>query len=425
MKLLLRQGHVVDPANGLDRVADVFIEKGLIADLGKNLKVRGVKTIDLKGKIVLPGLIDMHVHLREPGREDEETIATGTAAAAAGGFTAVLCMPNTQPVNDNESVTRYIVEKAAAEGSGVRVFPAGAITKGSLGKELAEIGEMVRAGARAVTDDGRPVQNSQVMRRAMEYSRLYDVPVIDHCEDLDLGAKGVMNEGIVSTRLGLRGLSRSAEDAQVARDIVLAELTGARAHIAHISTAGAVEMVRRAKRRKISVTAEVTPHHFTLTDEAVEGYDTNFKMAPPLRTREDVDAVIAGLEDGTIDCIASDHAPHNSNEKMLEFDHAPFGILGLETSVSLVLDRLVHTGKISWSRMVQLMSTRPAQILRLPAGTLSAGAAADVTVLDPDLVHVVDIGRFRSKSRNSPFDGWKLRGRAVMTIVNGRVVWEL
>jgi dihydroorotase len=419
MNILIKNGHIIDPANRIDEKLDILAAGGKIAKLGKpgTLPADGCEVIDAKGNLVVPGLIDMHVHLREPGYEYKETIATGTAAARAGGFTAVCCMPNTSPVNDCRSVTEFI-RSQAAHSAFARVLPVGAVTKGSKGEELSEIGELCDAGCVGVSDDGRPVANAGVMRRAMEYSRTFDLPVLSHCEDPGLAAKGVMNEGFVSTELGLRGIPNAAEDVMVARDIALAELTGARVHICHVSTAGAVRMVRDAKARGVRVTAETCPHYFLLTDEAVRGYNTLAKMNPPLRSADDIAAIRAGLADGTIDVIATDHAPHASDEKAVEFDAAPFGIIGLETSVGLSL-KLVEEGVLSMAGLVARMSTGPGRIIG-SGGTLSVGAEADITLIDPEAVWTVDASQFRSKSRNTPFDGWKLKGRAVRTIVNGK-----
>jgi len=424
MQFILRQGTVVDPSRKMRRVADVAIDEGRIAEVAPRIRKKARKEIDARGLVVAPGFIDLHVHLREPGREDAETIATGTAAAARGGFTAVACMPNTQPVNDSEAVTAFILERARAAAR-VAVYPIGAITKGSRGETLSEIGEMHRAGIVALSDDGHPVQNSQIMRRAMEYSLLFDLPIIDHCEDRDLASGGCMNEGYYSTLLGLRGMNPAAEELHVARDAILARQTGARVHIAHLSTRRSLEFVRRARRDKVRITCEVTPHHLLLTDAAVAGYSTNTKMNPPLRTDDDIEALAAGLASGAIDAIATDHAPHNINDKMLEFDRAPFGIVGLETAVSLILDRFVRTERISLDRMVELFSTNPARILKLERGTLADGAWADVTVLDPEQKVEVRSSEFLSRSRNTPFEGWKLVGGPAMTIVKGKVVWTV
>lgn len=425
MQLILRKGRVVDPSQNINRIADVGIDDGRIVEIASRIRRKGRREIDVRGHIVFPGFIDMHVHLREPGREDAETIETGTNAAAHGGFTGVACMPNTRPVNDSEAVTSFIRERAG-ELSKIAVYPVGAVTKGSEGKTLAEIGEMCRAGIVAISDDGNPVQDNQIMRRAMEYSRLFNLPVIDHCEDLNLSANGVMHEGYYATLLGLRGINPAAEEVHVVRDAILAKQTGARAHIAHISTRRSLEAVVRARREGgISLTCEVTPHHLLLTDSSVTSYDTNTKMKPPLRSQDDVDAMVQGIAGGDIDAIATDHAPHNINDKMLEFDSAPFGIVGLETAVGLVYDRFVRTKIITLERMAQLFSANPARILRLDRGTLARGAWADITVLDPELSYEVRTEDFLSRSRNTPFEGWKLQGGPAMTIVKGKVVWTL
>jgi dihydroorotase len=420
--LLIRNGTIVDPSQNSEQVADLLVRDGRVEKVGKDLAVKDADVLDATGLIVAPGFIDLHVHLREPGFEYKETIESGARAAIAGGFTSVCCMPNTDPVNDNSSVTSFIVERGAAAGLS-RVYPIGAITQGSQGQKLAEIGEMKMAGIVAVSDDGRAVSDSNLMRRAMEYATDFDLPIVDHCEDC-CAKGGVMHEGEYSALLGLKGMPGAAEDLQVARDIALAEVTGARVHIAHISTARSVALVREAKLRGLSLTCEVTPHHFTLSDAEVSlrGYDTNTKMAPPLRSQADVDAVLEGLSDGTIDAIATDHAPHHANEKMLEFDRAPFGIIGLETAVSLALDRLVARGIISMARLVEIFSTRPASIFKLPGGSLANGRVADITILDPNRTVKVDVSRSASKSRNTPFDGWELKGGPVVTIVGGRVL---
>ncbi len=423
--LIIRNGAIIDPSQSLDARRDLLIRDGRVAEIGESISADGVETFDASGLIVAPGFIDLHVHLREPGFEYKETIASGARAAVAGGFTSVCCMPNTKPVNDNSSVTSFIVEQARAAKL-ANVFPIGAITQGSKGEQLAEIGEMKTAGIVAISDDGKPVLDSGLMRRAMEYSRDFDLPVIDHCEDCCGAAGWAMHEGEYSALMGLKGLPGAAEDLHVARDIMLAELTGARVHIAHISTARSVDLVRQAKQKGLAVTCEVTPHHFTLTDRDVyeSGYDTNFKMAPPLRSQSDLEVVIEGLRDGVIDAIATDHAPHHANEKMLEFDHAPNGIAGLETAVSLTLDRLVHRGVIALSRMIELLSTNPARIFKLDRGTLKVGAVGDVTIFDPNRQVKIDASKFQSKSRNTPFDGWELRGAPVATIAGGRIVWR-
>ncbi len=420
MNILIKNGHIIDPANKVDEKLDLLISDGKIAKLGKpdSISTGDAQVVDASGKLVVPGLIDMHVHLREPGFEYKETIATGTAAAKAGGFTAVCCMPNTNPVNDSQSVTEFILSQAAKEAS-VRVFPIGAITRGSKGEELSEMGELRAAGCVAVSDDGRPVLNAAIMRRAMEYAKIFDLLVVSHCEDLSLSAKGVMNEGFVSTELGLRGIPRSAEDVMTARELSLAELTRSRMHIAHVSTAGSVDLLRAAKARGVNVTAETCPHYFTLTEEAVRGYNTMAKINPPLRTAEDVAAIKAGLGDGTIDVIVTDHAPHGMDEKSGEFDYAPFGIVGLETSLGLSL-KLVQDGVLSMRQLVERMSMAPGRIIR-NGGTLSSGAAADITIIDPIIDWTVDASRFKSRSKNTPFEGLHLKGKAVQTIVGGKV----
>jgi dihydroorotase len=422
MSLLLRGGRVIDPANSLDVVQDVLIADGKIERLGRSLEAPpGAEVVDARGKIVCPGFIDIHVHLREPGYEYKETVATGTRAAAAGGFTAVCCMANTNPVNDNGAVTDYILAKAKVEGV-VRVYPIGAVTRGLHGEELAELAELAESGCVAFSDDGRCVMNAGLYRRAMEYTLPFGVPLISHAEDASLSRGASMNEGVVSTETGLPGQPAAAEDVMVARDILLAELTGAHVHIAHVSTAGAVRLIRDAKARGLQVTAEVTPHHLVLTEDAVRTWDPNTKMAPPLRTKRDVEALLEALADGTIDCIATDHAPHALSEKEGEFDRAAFGIVGLETAVAVLLDRLVRPGLLPLSTLIARLSRDPARLLDLPGGNLAAGAPADVTILDPDAETVVDPHRFRSRSRNTPFGGWTLRGAPWMTLVGGSIV---
>ena len=420
MNILIKNGQVIDPANKIDGKLDILVADGKIAKLGKpgTIPANSAQTVDASGKLVVPGLIDMHVHLREPGFEYKETIATGTAAAKAGGFTSVCCMPNTNPVNDSRSVTEFIL--AQARNAWARVFPIGAITKGSKGEELTEMAELHAAGCFAVSDDGKPVLNSAIMRRAMEYSKIFDLLVISHCEDSSLSDKGVMNEGVVSTELGLRGIPRAAEDVMTGRDISLAELTGCRLHIAHVSTVGSVRLIRDAKSRGVKVTAETCPHYFSLTEEAVRGYNTMAKMNPPLRTADDVAAIKQGLKDGVIDVIATDHAPHAMDEKSGEFDYASFGVVGLETAVGLSF-KLVLEGTLTLNDAVSRMSSNPAKILNLSKGTLSAGADADITIIDPNIEWTVDSAQFKSKSKNTPFNGWKLKGRAVQTIVGGRI----
>jgi dihydroorotase len=423
--LLIKNGTIIDSSQSLEKRKDLLIRDGRIEIIDNALSAEGAEVFDVDGLIIAPGFIDLHTHLREPGFEYKETIASGARAAVAGGFTSVCCMPNTKPVNDNSSVTSFILEQGRAAKL-ANVFPIGSITQGSKGEQLAEIGEMKIAGIVAISDDGKPVLDSGIMRRAMEYSRDFDLVVVDHCEDCCGAASWAMHEGEYSALMGLNGLPGAAEDLHVARDITLAELTGARVHIAHISTARSVDLVRQARQKGLAVTCEVTPHHFTLTDKDVyeSGYDTNFKMAPPLRSQSDLEAIIEGLRDGTIDAIATDHAPHHANEKMLEFDHAPNGIIGLETTVSLTLDRLFHRGVILLGRMIELLSTNPARIFKLDRGTLKPGAVADLTIFDPNKKIKVDASKFQSKSRNTPFDGWELKGAPVAAIVGGRVVWR-
>jgi dihydroorotase len=424
-RLLLKGGRVVDPAQGIDATLDVMIAEGAVEEVGPRLQPRGASVLELKGLAVCPGFIDVHTHLREPGREDKETVATGTRAAAAGGYTAVCAMPNTDPVNDNAGITRAILEKARSEGV-VRVYPIGAITRGQQGVELAEMGDLKEAGCVAVSDDGRPVASARVMRRALEYAKAFGMVVIDHCEEPTLAERACMNEGPVSTALGLRGQPSAGEAIMVERDVLLAELTGGSVHIAHLSAAASVDAVRRGKARGVRVSAEVTPHHLFLTDELVRetGYDTNTKMNPPLRSELDRQAVLAGLQDGTIDCIATDHAPHTVDDKNVEYDQAANGIVGLETAVALCLDRLVGAGLIELPKLVALLSTNPARVLGLRGGSLAPGSPADVTVLDLAKKRQVDPGRFESRSRNTPFGGWILKGWPAMTIVGGRVAWK-
>ncbi|MEK6545551.1 MAG: dihydroorotase [Nitrospinota bacterium] len=420
-KILIKNGRVIDPANKIDAVMDILIDNGKIIEIGKKLRTpnSALRIIDASGKIITPGLIDMHVHLREPGYEYKETIKTGTEAALAGGFTSIACMPNTKPVNDNQSVTDFILDKARKEGV-VNVYPVGAITKGLKGEELSEIGELKSSGVVAITDDGKPVMNSELMRRGMEYASMFDLPVISHCEDLKLSEGGVMNEGFVSTELGLKGIPDTAEVVMVARDIALAELTGAKLHIAHASTRGAVSSIREAKLRGVNVTCETAPHYFTITEKEVIGYDTNAKMNPPLRTEDNLKAIKEGLRDGTIDVIATDHAPHEVSEKEVEFDRALFGIVGLETALPLTL-RLVHDGVISISEAISKLTINPVRILGLNKGTLSVGSDADITIIDPDKEWQVDVTKFKSKGRNSPFQGWRVKGAVEVVIVGGHI----
>ncbi len=427
MKRLLRGGRVVDPANGVDGQFDVLIDGDRIGRIGRNLSADdGVQVIDVaKGFVVVPGLIDMHVHLREPGQEHKETIASGVRSAVAGGFTAVACMPNTTPVNDSASITELMLKKAA-EANLARVYPIGAVSRGSQGELLADIAELHHAGCCAISDDGKPVATALLMRRALEYASMFDLPVIDHCEDVSLKADGVAHEGFVASTLGLRGLPAAAETVMVQRDVTLAGLTGGHFHLAHMSVRGALRAIREGKSQGFPVTCEVAPHHFVLTDAYLESpiqYDTNCKMNPPLREQADVDAMIEGIVDGSVDVIATDHAPHHSDEKLQEFDRAPFGIVGLETCVPLVLDRLVHAGHISLGRAVELLSVNPARIIRRPGGSLAVGEVADITVLAPDAPVTIVAATLQSRSKNTPFGGWTLRGAAAATIVGGRTVY--
>ena len=427
MKRLLKGGRIVDPEHGLDGAFDLLIEDGKVARLGSNLQADSDTVVVQipKGLVICPGLIDMHVHLREPGQEHKETVATGTAAAVAGGFTAVACMPNTSPVNDNAGVTGYILAKAAAANL-ARVYPIGAVSRGQMGEQLADIAELKAAGCVAITDDGRPVATALLMRRALEYAGMFDIPVIEHCEEQTLKGDGVAHEGYHASALGLRGIPGEAESIMALRDISLAELTGGVVHIAHMSARQTLDAVRYGKSRGARVTCEVTPHHFILTDEMLGApvpYDTNVKMNPPLREVADRDAMLQGIADGSVDVIATDHAPHHYDEKQVEFDQAPFGITGLETAVSLCFDRLVHPGVITLPRLIELLSINPAKILRVPGGTFVEGAPADITILAPDLPVNVTVSRMRSKAKNSPFDGWQLRGGVAATLVGGRTVY--
>jgi dihydroorotase len=422
--LLIRGGRVIDPGRGGDDVADVLVSAGRIEAVGRNIPAGdGTRVIDAAGKIVAPGLIDLHTHLREPGQEDLETVASGAMAAAAGGFTAVCAMPNTDPVTDNQAAVGFIVSQAQRAGK-ARVYPIGAVSLGQKGQQLAEFGELVGAGAVAVSDDGKPVVSSHLMRTALEYAKTFGIPVADHCEDPTLAQGGAMHEGIVSTRLGLKGVPAAAEEIMVARDIILAELTGGHVHLCHMSTRGSVELIRRAKDRGLRVTAEACPHHFSLTHERCEGYDTNAKMNPPLREPADREAIREALRDGTIDAIATDHAPHHYDAKEREFDDAPTGIIGLETALGLAITELVEPGLLTLPELVRRMSTTPARIFNLPGGTLTVGGPADVVVFDPGAEWEVRPEAFHSKSRNTPFTGRRLRGRADLTIVRGEVVFE-
>jgi len=429
MKTLIKGGRVVDPASGRDGEFDLLIEDGRVARIGKSLPAdAAVMLLSLRsGWIVAPGLIDVHVHLREPGQEHKETVATGTASAVAGGFTGVACMPNTDPVNDHPGITELILRKAA-EANLARVYPIGAVSLGSRGEQLSELAAQKAAGCVAFTDDGRPVASALLMRRALEYAGMLGVPIVDHCEDPSLKGDGVAHEGFHAARLGLRGIPGIAESIMVERDIALAEATGGAFHVAHMSARQSIRAVREVKTRgAANVTCEVAPHHFVLTDESLERpirYDTNVKMNPPLREPADRDAMLEGIVDGTVDVVATDHAPHHADEKLVEFDCAPFGIVGLETCVPLVFDRLVHAGKIGVRRAIELLSTNPARVFHLPGGSLAEGSVADVTILDPDARVTVQAAALKSKSKNTPFDGWELRGAVVATIVGGRIVYK-
>jgi dihydroorotase len=422
--ILIRGGRVVDPSRGQDEVADVYLLEGRVEAVGRNIgNPDGVMIVDARGKVVAPGLIDLHVHLREPGQEDLETVASGAMAAAAGGFSAVCAMPNTDPVCDNQGVVGFVKAQAQRAGK-ARVYPIGAISLGQQGQQLAEFGELVGAGAVAVSDDGKPVVSSHLMRTALEYARTFGIPVADHCEEPTLSAGGVMHEGTISTRLGLKGIPAAAEEIMVARDILLAELTGGHVHLCHLSTRGSVDLIRRAKERGVRVTGEACPHHFTLTHEACVGYDTNAKMNPPLREDADREAIRQALKDGTIDAIVTDHAPHHYDAKEREFDDAPNGIIGLETSLGLAISELVRTGLLSLSDLVARMSAVPARIFGLPGGTLAPGAPADLVVFDPGAEWIVRPEEFHSRSRNTPFAGRRLFGRATTTVVRGQVVFQ-
>jgi dihydroorotase len=426
MKRLLKGGRLIDPASGRDGAFDVLIDGDRIARVDKNIPADDARVVEVPaGFVICPGLIDMHVHLREPGQEHKETVATGVAAAVAGGFTAVACMPNTSPINDNAGVTEFILKKATAAAL-ARVYPIGAVSRGSNGEQLADIAELKAAGCVAISDDGRPVKTALLMRRALEYAGMFNMPVLEHCEDQSLKGDGVAHEGYHASALGLRGIPGIAESIMAQRDIALSELTGAPVHICHMSSATTLRAVREGKQHGAKVTCEVAPHHFTLTDESLStplSYDTNVKMNPPLRSAADREEMLRGIADGSVEAIATDHAPHHYDEKKVEFDQAPFGIVGLETCVSLSLERLVHSGLIRLPRLVELLSINPARILHVPGGSLAEGALADITVLAPDLSITVDASRFRSKSRNTPFGGWQLRGGVAATIVGGRTVY--
>ncbi len=423
--ILFRGARLVDPAQGIDEVLDVLVAEGKVARIGADLEgPEGAKIESSEGLILTPGLIDVHVHLREPGGEHKETIETGAQAAAAGGFTSICAMPNTDPVVDSPATVGFVAAVGRA-ASLTRVYPVGAISIGQRGERLTEIGELVEAGAVAITDDGSPVMDSGLLRMALEYSQAFDIPVADHPEDLGLSRDGVMNEGLISARLGLQGKPNAAEDVHIARDLLVAELTGGHIHLQHVSTRLGVDLIQRAKARGVRVTAEATPHHLLLTDEAVDGYRTEAKMNPPLRTEADREAVERGFLDATLDTLATDHAPHHYDEKEQAFDDAPFGVVGLETAVGVMLTRLVESGKMDLSTLVERMSLQPARAFGLPGGTLETGAAADITVIDPGLEWTVDPSKFRSRARNTPFEGEVLRGRTVLTVVGGRVIYEL
>ncbi len=424
MNLLIKNGRVVDPATGTDDTLDILIDKGKIAVIKPKIEAKAQKVIDASRLVVAPGFIDMHTHLRQPGQEYKETIQSGSQAAARGGFTSIACMPNTVPVNDNRGLTEFIISEARKKAA-VNVFPIAAVSKNEEGQELTEMADLVEAGAVAFSDDGYPVKTSYLMRRALEYSKLLNTLIIDHCEDRSLTYKGVMNEGYYSYLLGLKGMPAVAEEIIVARDLILAEKAEARLHLAHLSVKGALELLRQVKRKKVQVTAEVTPHHLILTDESCKTYDTNCKVNPPLRSQEDVEALLQAVKEGLIDVLATDHAPHAEDEKNVEFDRAPFGINGLETAVSLLLDRLVHKNIISLERFIQMIATNPAIILGLKnKGKIAVGADADLTLLNLRKDVVVDVSQFKSKSRNNPFNGWKLKGAAVMTIVGGKIAYQ-
>jgi dihydroorotase len=421
--LRISNGRVIDPAQGVDQVCDLWLRDDRVLGVGPHPSAHADRTLDAAGKLVCPGLIDMHVHLREPGREEDETIGTGTAAALAGGFTSVACMPNTEPALDSKADAEFVYLQAARAGN-ANVFPVGAITKGRQGAELAEIGGLIEGGAVAFTDDGSPVASAEVMRRALEYCRMFDKAVLSHSEDLDLSRGGVMNEGFESMRLGLRGVPAAAEEVMVYREIALAELTGARVHILHVSTAGSVELIRRGKRRGAFVTGEACPHHFTLTDRCLRTFDSNYKMSPPLRTDDDVRAVLEGLRDGTLDVIASDHAPHAPEKKMRELDQAPNGVIGLETLLPVCVRALIEPGVLTWPQLIEKLTVNPARVLSIDRGTLKPGAIADVTVIDPNAEWTIDPGKFRSKSRNCPFAGWQVRGWADTVLVGGVIKFD-
>ncbi|MCH5186076.1 MAG: dihydroorotase [Oscillospiraceae bacterium] len=422
MKILIKGGRVINPRNGFDEITDIFVENGIITEIGNDLDLDGIEmeVIDASGKIVAPGLVDMHCHLRDPGQEYKEDIESGAKSAVMGGFTSVACMPNTSPVIDNASVVEYIIKKAESAGY-ANVYPIGAITKGLAGEELAEIGELKFAGVVAISDDGKPVQRANIMRHALEYAKMFDVAVVSHCEEMSLVENGSMNEGFMSTYLGLRGITRAAEEVMVSRDILIAESTDTSVHIAHVSTRGSVELVRQAKKRGVSVTCETCPHYFTLTEKAVSGFNTNAKMNPPLRTDDDIEAIKAGLADGTIDVIATDHAPHHTDEKNCEFDIALNGIVGFETALGLAVTHLVRTGILTLNELIRKMSLNPSNILGLNKGSLEINKIADIVIFDPNKKYTVNTDDFLSKSKNSPYNGWILFGKPDYTVVNGKI----
>lgn len=426
MRILIKGGRVIDPKTDTDRVLDIYIEDGVIEEVGENLSrdfedLTELTEIDASGKVVAPGLVDMHCHLRDPGQEYKEDIESGTKAAAMGGFTSIACMPNTTPPIDNGPMAEYVINRAAQVGR-VNVYPIGAVTRGLAGAELADIGELKFAGVVAISDDGRPVQNARLMRRALEYADMFDTLVVSHCEELELLDGGVMNEGFMSTSLGLKGISNAVEDIQIARDIILAETTHTRVHICHVSTKGGVELVRQAKKRGVNVTCETCPHYFTLTEEAVDGFNTNAKMNPPLRTQEDLEAVIEGLVDGTIDVIATDHAPHHIDEKNVEFEKALNGIVGFETALGLGLTYLVKAGKLTLAELIRKMTVNPANLLSINKGSIMENKPADIIIFNPDEEYTVDVSSFSSKAKNSPYDGYRLHGKVEYTIVGGQIV---
>lgn len=423
MRILIKGGRIIDPRNNIDTVTDILIDKNVICEIGTDLDPEGldIEIIDASGKIVAPGLVDMHCHLREPGFEYKEDIESGTKSAAMGGFTSIACMPNTNPVIDNAAVVEYIISKAEKLGY-ANVYPIGAVSKGMKGEELSEIGELKFAGVVGISDDGKPVVSSSLMRRALEYASMFDVAVMSHCEDMGLVNDGSMNEGYTATRLGLRGISRAAEEVMVSRDILIAEAIKVPVHICHVSTRGSVDLVRQAKKRGVKVTCETCPHYFTLTDEACEGYNTNAKMNPPLRLDDDIKAIKEGLKDGTIDAIATDHAPHHIDEKNCEFAIALNGIVGFETALGLSITHLVKTGDLTYNEMLKKLTSNPADILGLNKGSLEIGKPADVIIFNPDEEYTVDVKAFKSKGKNSPYDGWKLYGKPEYTILGGKII---